>query len=106
MRDADIYFLKHPPPLAGASYRRDSRASASGRGELQARLTSLKCGEEKVAEWVRSTRAGYGLDLAHPSTWAVVAADEETSSYHQIMRHVLETLGLEDLPPIVPAPLK
>ena len=62
--------------------------------------------QEEIAEWIRQSIGGYGLDLNHPGTWAAVAIDPALSRYEIVVKPVLRILGLEDLAPSIPEPHK
>ena len=59
---------------------------------------------EEIADWIRQSIGGYGLDRNHPDLWAAVAIDPSMSRYVIVIKPVLQTLGLQDHAPSIPEP--
>ena len=60
--------------------------------------------QEEIAEWIRQSIGGFGLDLNHPDTWAAVAIDPALSRYVIVIKPVLQVLCLQDYAPSIPEP--
>ena len=60
--------------------------------------------QEEIAEWIRQSIGGYGLDLNHPGTWAAVAIDPALSRYEIVVKPMLRILGIEDHAPVIQEP--
>ena len=58
--------------------------------------------KEEIAEWIRQSIGGYGLDRNHPDLWAAVAIDPSMSKYVIVIKPVLQVLGLQNYAPSIP----